>query len=140
MAIAIKNDDQWKKFQKAMDARSEARKKKFDTLSGRINGKDELNDCVQEWTSQKTPQDVVETLQSLGIATGELSTAPGLKDNVQLNARGFWISTEHPYLKDLLFAAPPIKLSDTPWRFNRRAPLLGEHDTEVYDELLAMEI
>ena len=140
VAIAVKNDHQWRKFKKVMDKQSKAHEKKFDTLSGRINARDELDSCIQVWTNKQSSQDVVSTLQSVGIAAGELSTSPELKDNVQLNARGFWISTKHPYLKDLLFAAPPIKLSDTPWRFNRRAPLLGEHDAEVYDELLAMEI
>jgi len=46
------------------------------------------------------------------------------------------LEMEHPELHDTLtYVGPSIKLMETPIRFRRRAPLIGEHNQEVYAEL-----
>jgi crotonobetainyl-CoA:carnitine CoA-transferase CaiB-like acyl-CoA transferase len=54
----------------------------------------------------------------------------------QLEARNFWVKLEHPELNDII--TYPGSFSGTevvPPRLYRRAPLIGEHNSEVYDEL-----
>ncbi len=51
----------------------------------------------------------------------------------QLNARGFWEEVEHPELgTSFAYPGPYIKLSEAPIKIRRRAPLIGEHNEEIY--------
>jgi crotonobetainyl-CoA:carnitine CoA-transferase CaiB-like acyl-CoA transferase len=54
----------------------------------------------------------------------------------QLEARNFWVKMEHPELNDTIMY--PGSFSGTevaPPKLYRRAPLIGEHNREVYEEL-----
>ena len=40
---------------------------------------------------------------------------------------------EHPELNDaLVYSGPPVKTEESFWRVWRRAPLVGEHNEEIY--------
>ena len=54
-------------------------------------------------------------------------------DDPQLKARGFWVEVEHPELKTkITYPGAFGHLSGTPPRITRRAPLIGEHNREIY--------
>jgi crotonobetainyl-CoA:carnitine CoA-transferase CaiB-like acyl-CoA transferase len=38
--------------------------------------------------------------------------------------------------QSLKYPGPPFRLSETPWRIVRRAPLIGEHNVEIYEKEL----
>ncbi len=57
----------------------------------------------------------------------------------QLAEREYWTDVAHDYLgTSLRFPGAPVKLSRTPWRPPRPAPLPGEHNAEVYGGLLGL--
>jgi crotonobetainyl-CoA:carnitine CoA-transferase CaiB-like acyl-CoA transferase len=57
----------------------------------------------------------------------------------QLEARGFWEPVEHPELgATLTYPGPFTRLPDAPCRIRRRAPLLGEHNDEIYRKELGL--
>jgi crotonobetainyl-CoA:carnitine CoA-transferase CaiB-like acyl-CoA transferase len=67
------------------------------------------------------------------IFTAPISNVRDLKENRQLMSRDFWTEIEHHELGDsLTYCGPFIRLSETPLRFWRRAPLIGEHNSEIY--------
>jgi crotonobetainyl-CoA:carnitine CoA-transferase CaiB-like acyl-CoA transferase len=54
----------------------------------------------------------------------------------QLEARDFWIEVEHPELNDVLtYPSTFFKIEGMPFEVRYRAPLIGEHNQEVYQEL-----
>jgi crotonobetainyl-CoA:carnitine CoA-transferase CaiB-like acyl-CoA transferase len=55
-----------------------------------------------------------------------------LAESEQLEARGYFVEMKHPEAGKLKYPGAPAKLSKTPWRTDRHAPLLGEHNAEVY--------
>jgi benzylsuccinate CoA-transferase BbsE subunit len=60
-------------------------------------------------------------------------TARDLVGHPQLAARDFFQPLEHPELGETLcYAGAPYRLSETPWRLRRRAPLIGEHNESIY--------
>lgn len=62
-----------------------------------------------------------------------------LLESVQLNAREYWTNIEHPELATTLtYPGPFAKLSETPIKITRRAPLIGEHNREIYEEELGI--
>ena len=62
-----------------------------------------------------------------------------LLESVQLNAREYWADLEHPELgTTITYPGPFAKLSETPIKITRRAPLIGEHNREIYEEELGI--
>jgi len=68
-----------------------------------------------------------------GIILYPVSTIPELFEMPQLEAREYWVQVPHPELgASLTYPGPFLKLSEAPVRLRRRAPLIGEHNVEVY--------
>ncbi len=60
-------------------------------------------------------------------------TAKDIFENEQLRSRDFWKEVEHPELDVVLtYPGPALKLSETPLSLRCRAPLIGEHNEEIY--------
>ena len=57
----------------------------------------------------------------------------------QLVARGFLMAVERPGVGALRLPGLPMQLSKTPWRVRLPAPLLGEHNVQVYCDELGYE-
>ncbi|HEV8344245.1 MAG TPA: CoA transferase [Candidatus Binatia bacterium] len=69
-----------------------------------------------------------------------VSTVAEIYDDPQLKARHFWQKIEHPELgASLLYPGGFAKLSETACEVRRRAPLIGEHNEEIYCGELGME-
>jgi crotonobetainyl-CoA:carnitine CoA-transferase CaiB-like acyl-CoA transferase/predicted RNase H-like HicB family nuclease len=83
-------------------------------------------------------QYIYEEAQKQRLMIGIVSTPEDLAKNPQLTARSWYQDLPHDNLDGatVRLAGPPYRLSATPWRLARRAPLPGEHNTDVYlDEL-----
>ena len=107
-------------------------------MSGRLENADELNRLVEGWTREHTAEEVMALLQEEGVAAGVVQDAGDLANNPQLRARGFFIELGHPELGKTISDATPIKLSETPAKYNRAAPVLGQDNDYVYRELLGI--
>jgi crotonobetainyl-CoA:carnitine CoA-transferase CaiB-like acyl-CoA transferase len=53
----------------------------------------------------------------------------------QYQARNFWIDIDHPYAGIQTYPGAPVKMTETGWKMSR-APLLGEHNQEIYCDRL----
>lgn len=72
----------------------------------------------------------------VGAMIYPIYTSEDIAGNTQLEAREFWIEVEHAELGGTItYPAPAVKSSLTPMRIRRRAPLISEHNEEVYREL-----
>jgi benzylsuccinate CoA-transferase BbsE subunit len=66
-----------------------------------------------------------------------VSTARDIRENVQLHARDFWVEVEYPEIPArIAHPGPFAKLSETPLKRLRKAPLPGEHNLEIYEKEL----
>ena len=62
-----------------------------------------------------------------------VQTAADITSDNQLRERSFWQDFEHPELgKQLIYPRLPFILSEKFPVKNRRSPLIGEHDEEIY--------
>jgi crotonobetainyl-CoA:carnitine CoA-transferase CaiB-like acyl-CoA transferase len=69
-----------------------------------------------------------------GLFIYPVCTAKDILENEQLKARDFWVEVEHPELDaSLTYPGPPFKSTEQMWRISRRAPLIGEHNLEIYE-------
>ena len=137
-AIGVFSDDEWRGFKRALGNPPWAEDKRFATLSGRLENADELDKLVERWTREHTAEEVMALLQREGVAAGVVQDASDLASDPQLKARDFFIELDHPELGRTISDATPIKLSDTPARYSRAAPVAGQDNEYVYGELLGM--
>ena len=70
---------------------------------------------------------------------GPVDNTKDISENTQLQSRDFWVSVEHPELGSTLsYPGPFIKQSEDKIRYRCRAPLIGEHNIEVYHNELGL--
>ena len=71
--------------------------------------------------------------QELGFQWGIINAPEDVLADPHFQARGFPTEVEHPDLgESFIYAGAPYKLPESPWSIQRRAPLLGEHNEEIY--------
>ncbi len=82
-------------------------------------------------------EDVYHAAQEHGFTWGAVRTPEAVLEDPHLQDRGFWKQVEHPELgRSFIYPGDVAIYSDSPWRISRRAPLIGEHNTEIFcDEL-----
>jgi len=59
-------------------------------------------------------------------------TAVEIANWPQARERGFFAQLDHPQAGKLEYPTVGYKMSETPWRGERAAPLLGEHNERIY--------
>ena len=71
--------------------------------------------------------------QERGLNWGSIRAPDELVDEGHLNDRGFWVEAPHPELdRSFKYPGPAGIYNGSPWRISRRAPLIGEHNEEIY--------
>jgi CoA:oxalate CoA-transferase len=97
---------------------------------------DLIDAYVVEYTMQHTKIEIAELCQDKGVPCSPVNTAEDFHRDPHIQARGFFVEMEHPAIGKHLYPGPPVRMSRTPWHIDRPAPLLGQHNHEVFcDEL-----
>jgi crotonobetainyl-CoA:carnitine CoA-transferase CaiB-like acyl-CoA transferase len=87
---------------------------------------------VREWVRQFKKEDLFHQLQINSVACAPVNTVEDMVSSPQIRERGFFVEIEHPEAGNLKYPTAAYKLSETPWRAERAAPLLGQHNETVY--------
>lgn len=98
---------------------------------------DELFAAIAAWTRQRSKFEVMRVLGEAGVPCGAVLDSGDVLANEHLKARGMITSIEHPIRGTFTMPGCAVQLSESPVEV-RPAPLLGQHNTEVYGTLLGM--
>ena len=75
--------------------------------------------------------------QNLGFQWGIIYSPDEVLDDPHFAAREFLVTVDHPELNSsFIYPGAPYKLPESPWKIRSRAPFLGEHNEEVFIDLL----
>ncbi len=97
----------------------------------RMADPDKFDALIIPWLMNRNKWDITAEAQELRLAFTPVLSAGELLEDQQLKARRYFETTRHPRLGKMTSPGSPAKLSGTPW-LPGRAPLLGEHNREVY--------
>jgi crotonobetainyl-CoA:carnitine CoA-transferase CaiB-like acyl-CoA transferase len=137
-AIAVFSQEEWNAFCEAINRPGWTRDEKFSTLESRKANEEELEMHVETWTRNRSPREVMETLQNAGVPAGVIQTPEDMMEHdPQLAARGFYWRLEHPEVGTYRAPRPAFLLSGAPFA-PTRAPLMGEHTAHVLSEILGL--
>ena len=101
-----------------------------------LNPPPELEVPLAQWFLEHTREDIFSLCRQHRLPITPVYTLGELLDHPQLVSRGFLMAVEQPGLGTLRLPGLPMHLSKTPWRVRLPAPLLGEHNAQVYGQLL----
>jgi crotonobetainyl-CoA:carnitine CoA-transferase CaiB-like acyl-CoA transferase len=91
---------------------------------------------MSEWAAERTTAEALAALEKVRIPAGPLYSPQQALEDPHVRAAGLLHDTDYPGLPRKAPLAPtPVDLSETPGRFRRRAPLLGEHTDEILREV-----
>jgi crotonobetainyl-CoA:carnitine CoA-transferase CaiB-like acyl-CoA transferase len=107
-------------------------------LKERIGVEDLTFEIIAEWIGDRPVDEVVEVLAETGVPVGKVHSIDEVFMNVQAKAREMFVTVDHPTLGEITLPGFPIKFSETPGDNTAPAPLLGQHNAEVYGELLGL--
>ena len=96
-----------------------------------------IDDMVANFIASLSAEEAYHAAQERGFTWGVVRAPEDLFDDPHLHDRGFWKQVEHPELgRSFTYPGEAAIFGDSPWRLSRRAPLIGEHNTEIFcDEL-----
>ena len=94
-----------------------------------------VREAIVEWTSARTKAVVVGILGG-SVPVGPVNTVEDIFKDPHVQARSMLVEVEDPGCEEpVAIVGTPIKLSRTPGGVRRRAPLLDEHASEVFDDI-----
>ncbi|MGV8056685.1 MAG: CaiB/BaiF CoA transferase family protein [Smithellaceae bacterium] len=137
--IAIRSNEEWTTLCNVMGNPGWVKRPEYDTVLGRKNSIDEIDHRVEEWTSVRTAEEVMDTLQKAGIPCGIVAKGSDFMTDQHLKDRGYIKTTHnHPrYGSHPNYSVPPVLFSETPCIFGP-APKLGEHNDYICEKLLGL--
>ena len=138
VTIAATNQDQWRSLAQAMDADGLADDPRFATKEARRENHDELDRIISEWTIGLEAYDLTRKLQRLGVPAGPVLRGPDLLQDAHYKDRGTFVTVDHPQVGPKQYPGIPWKMSATPGVVRWPSPTLGQHNREVYGELLGL--
>lgn len=123
---------QWLGLVELMGNPEWARDERLRDMNYLAEHRDEIERRVSEWSPEHTRDEIYHRGQALGSPTAPVLTPEEVVNSEQLAARGFFADIEHPRAGRIKYPTAPYRFSRTPWAAERPAPLLGQHNEEIY--------
>jgi formyl-CoA transferase len=103
----------------------------------RIERYSEIKEALEGWTATRDKMEVFKTLAEMGIPAAPVLDTKEVLNDPHFNQRGMIVEFDHPHRGKFRMAGCPIRLSKNDYEY-KAAPLLGQHNGEVYGELLGL--
>lgn len=126
----------WAEWMKAMGDPDWAHSEIFQDRISRRENWDAAKAMIEEWTKQRTVEEVVRTADARRVPCKPINTVKDMVNSELMAARDYFAEVDHRVAGPVRYPVGPYKFSGTPWRVQRPAPLLGEHNEVVYCDRL----
>jgi benzylsuccinate CoA-transferase BbsF subunit len=138
VAVACRDDRDWIALAEVLDA-AWTGDPKWSSLAGRLAHQDELDTLLAAWTHDRDKFEVQTLLQAVGVPAAAVQAPPERCENDSgTTAFGLWPEVEHKAMGRVLVDGIPMHLSNTDWVIERGAPMLGQHNNDVFGRILGM--
>lgn len=121
----------WPWFVRAMGREDLIDDPRFRDNYTRLKHNDELEAIVRAWAAGQKAKEVYRQAGAARVPVAFVHTLGDLLESEQLRARGYFHEVDHPVAGRRTYPGPPFRMGEVEWAAGR-APLLGEHNQEVY--------
>ena len=129
---------QWNGLARVMGNPEWMQMEMFQEMLARAQNADAMYPLIEQWTTEHSKWEIMEQCQAAGCPITAVFTVAEAAEHPHLQAREYLVELEHPALGTIRDLGAPFKLPESPGGPRRPAPLLGEHNSEVYGTLLGM--
>jgi len=127
----------WPAFARAMGRPDLVEDPRFKDNYSRLQHNDELEAIVYAWAGSHSAKDLYRQAGAARAPVAFVHSIADLLESEHLRHRAYFQEIDHPAAGRLTYPGPPFRMSDTPWHAGR-APLVGEHNAEVYCEEMGL--
>ena len=135
--IVATNRDMWDGVLKTIDRTDLIGHDDWSDAMWRSRNWDDVHEMIEGWTIEHDKFAVAEAMQANGVPCSAVFDTGDLLSHPHLRGRGMVVRVDHPQSGSVDVPGNPVRLSASPTDIER-APLLGEHSAEVYEELLGL--
>jgi crotonobetainyl-CoA:carnitine CoA-transferase CaiB-like acyl-CoA transferase len=129
--IAVAGDDGWRRFCKALDLDVLLDDPRFASSRGRLENRILIDQMIEGKTATRDPQELVATLNTLGVPCGPVYTIDRMFADPQVQHIDMTRSVEHPTLGPMRLVRQPVSFSRSAERSFEPTPDKGQHNQEI---------
>ncbi len=137
VVIGVANDKFWKQLCEFMGKPELITDPEMAKNGDRVRNRDKIKPIVEEWTKTQTAEELVSKLLEIGLPTAPIYNVKQVTEDPHIaGAREMFIEIEDPEVGKIKVTNSHIKMSETKAGFRSPAPMLGQHNEEIYGGLL----
>jgi crotonobetainyl-CoA:carnitine CoA-transferase CaiB-like acyl-CoA transferase len=129
------NERLWKRLCVAVEREELVDDERFATNDDRMRNRHELAIELEKSLKNKTTDEWMDVFNDVGFPAGPIHDYEQVFEDEHTKARNMMVEMDHPIEGKIKGLGIPVKLSDTPGKIRRAAPLLGEHTNETLSKL-----
>jgi crotonobetainyl-CoA:carnitine CoA-transferase CaiB-like acyl-CoA transferase len=140
VVIGVGNSQLFRTLMSAIGMPELGRDPRFKSPNARLERHDEVNRVVGDWVKERTVAAVLDVLGPDGanVPCAPVMTVDRLMADAQLRVREMIVNLPHPTLGHVPVTGVPVKLSESPGGIDHLGPDLGQHNAEIYGDLLGL--
>jgi len=140
LILAVGNDGQYAKFCDVAGHPEMASDSRFAKNTDRVKNRGVLVPMLEAILLTRTKADWLSALEAAKVPCGAINNLAEVFADPHVQARNMVNTWQHPYQQDLRLVASPLKLSRTPVRQDHPPPQLGQHTTQLLQEVLGYDV
>ena len=137
--IGANQDTVFARLAEAMRSPDLATDARYKDHTARGENQRELDEIIAAWTATLGTKELLALLEKHGVPSGLIYRTADMLDDPHFVARKAIVRTSHPAFGTLRMQNVAPRLSATPGSVRTPAPELGQHNAEVFRELLGMD-
>jgi crotonobetainyl-CoA:carnitine CoA-transferase CaiB-like acyl-CoA transferase len=132
------SDEVWARMATALGHPEALADPRFAGQPARRQHFDELQNEILGWLTTRTRAELWDLFRANNIPAAPVLSIAEVVDDEHLRARQAFVGVAHDEAGELTLLRPWVRFSETPAEIRQAGPRIGEHNEEVYGELLGL--
>ena len=132
VSLNVRHEPTWQSMWLFFEEPEMADDPRFATQDDRRRRSKEMEDLLLPYLAKYTREELFHGLSPLRILVGMALDVTDVVNDPHLQERDFFTQSIHPIAGQVSFPGAPFNMSLTAWQLNRPAPILGQHNHEVF--------
>lgn len=135
--LTASSEEMWESLLRVIGRKDLIGDERYSSPAARSKHAEEVHALVAAWIRTQDKFTAMQLIGEAGVPCGAVLDTGDLLVNEHLKQRGMIVQIDHPQRPGFTMPGCPVQLSESPTTV-QPAPLLGQHNAEVYGELLGL--
>lgn len=139
IVIGANADNIFKRLSAVMNMEELSSDERFVDHNSRGDNQERLDSIIAEWTVNYNLKELTQMLDKAGVPAGGIYTAEDIASDIHYQMRDMILKVTDKQLGELHIPGIVPKLSKTPGEVKWTGPEIGEHNEEIYRDILKID-